>query len=282
MVVRRRALPAGWYPLSEPEVDQQFREWESRAEAPPHPCAVSIVVPHAGWHYSGNLAFAAMRSLARGAGTVVIIGGHLAESAPFLALRADEFEVPNGRIRADVELLDRIAAQIPLLSDSEPDNTVEVQLPIVRYLFPHARIVGLRAPASLRAIGLGVAIFKAAEALGRVVVVVGSTDLTHYGAQYRFSPAGSGEKARLWVQEKNDAGMIELLLDMEGESSIAYAESMRAACSIGAAVAALSFASLHGVSRGVLRGYGTSFSGHRSESFVGYAGISYSPAESSD
>jgi len=278
MILRKRSLPAGWYPLSESDVVRQIHEWESTVQTLPAHSAVSIVVPHAGWRFSGNLAFAAMSSLSRMAETVVIIGGHLPESAPCLSLRADEFEVPGGTLRADIELRDQIAGEIPLVADSEPDNTVEVQLPLVRYLFPQARIVGLRAPASLLSLDLGKAIFRAAEATGRGVVVVGSTDLTHYGVQYGFSPAGSGERARLWVREKNDAGMIDLLLRMAGESSIAYAARERAACSIGAAAAALSYASLHGISEGVLCGYGSSYSGHRSESFVGYAGISYSPA----
>ena len=76
-----------------------------------------------------------------------------------------------------------------MLEDRERDNTVEIQLPFLRYLAPKVMALGMRAPPSAQAVALGEAVARTAAALGRRVAVAGSTDLTHYGSNYGFSPA---------------------------------------------------------------------------------------------
>jgi AmmeMemoRadiSam system protein B len=146
----------------------------------------------------------------------------------------------------------------------------------VRYLFPRAKVLGMRAAPSRDADRLGRALAESARGLGRKVGVAGSTDLTHYGSSYGFSPAGSGNKALRWVREVNDHRFIESLLAMEFDSALERALRERSACSAGGALAALSFARENGVREGKLLRYSTSFDVHPAESFVGYAGILYS------
>jgi AmmeMemoRadiSam system protein B len=105
---------------------------------------------------------------------------------------------------------------------------------------------------------------------------VGSTDLTHYGRNYGFLPAGTGEKALRWVREDNDSRIIAELLSMDAESALQLALRDRSACSAGGAVAALAFAKEKGVTKGRLVRYQTSHDVQPSESFVGYVGIIYS------
>jgi hypothetical protein len=151
-----------------------------------------------------------------------------------------------------------------------------VQLPFVKYLFPRAKVLGMRASPSRDADRLGKAIAEAARGLGRKIAVAGSTDLTHYGSSYGFAPAGTGNKALRWVREVNDRRLIESLLAMEFDSALERALTERSACSVGGALAALSFARENGVRKGELVRYSTSFDVHPADSFVGYAGILYS------
>jgi len=275
MRVRRRYLPPGWYPGAEEKAREAIGAIE-RSINPEPGQGIAAIVPHAGWEFSGGLAFEVLSRISRSMDTIVIIGGHLGPADGILCAFEDSYETPLGLLPADLELLAAIRAALPVAEDRSADNTVEVQLPFVKYLFPRARVLGMRASPSLDADRLGKAIAEAARGLGRRVGVAGSTDLTHYGSNYGFAPAGAGPKALRWVREVNDHRIIESLLAMEFNSALERALTERSACSAGGALAALSFARENGIRKGELVRYSTSFDVHPAESFVGYAGILYS------
>lgn len=270
MNTRRRALPPGWYPSDERSVGELIEEWNAE---PPPLGALAAVAPHAGWAFSGRLAVKAASAL-RGAETVVVVGGHLPDGYPVLIAPEKSFETPLGALPADLELAEALSAEMGLEEDRAADNTVEVQLPIIKARFPEAKILWLRAPAGLKAIALGRALKKAADGLKRRVSCLGSTDLTHYGPDYGFSPAGRGAAAEAWVREKSDKGFIDALLAMDPEAVLARGEA-GAACSSGAAAAALAFALASGAGRASLLGYATSLETRSSESFVGYCAVAF-------
>jgi hypothetical protein len=218
-----------------------------------------------------------MSSLSRSIDTIVIIGGHLGPSDGILCSLEDSFDTPLGPMEADAKLRDALLVSFPMRGDRCADNSVEVQLPFVKYLFPDARVLGLRASPCQEAIRLGAAIASAGKATGRVVAVIGSTDLTHYGPNYGFCPVGRGEKARTWVTDVNDRRIIEAMTALDCASVLELAAGERSACSAGGALCAMSFASDMGIRQGQLLRYMTSYDVHPAESFVGYAGILYGP-----
>ncbi len=278
MTIRQRVLPPGWYPGSGEETRRTIENYIASGPAP-EPSAVAGVAPHAGWAFSGRIALRVLLGFRRSVETVVVVGGHLPPSAGVLAAPEEGYETPLGVLSADLELLEEISGFLSASpgEDRVPDNTVEVQLPFLKYLFPDARALALRAAPSEAAEELGRAVRRAADSLGRTVAVLGSTDLTHYGSNYGFSPAGRGERAVKWVKEVNDRAFIESLLEMDGPGALRHAGENQSACSAGGAAAALAFARTFGVERGELVEYSTSYDLHPDESFVGYAGVVYRP-----
>ena len=105
--------------------------------------------------------------------------------------------------------------------------------------------------------------------------IIGSTDLTHYGDNYGFTPHGIGAGAGKWVKEVNDRRRIEALVAVELEKALERAGREHSACSVGAAVAAARFAERSGAQGGELLEYRTSYDLSPSPFFVGYAGIIY-------
>ncbi|HVO37898.1 MAG TPA: AmmeMemoRadiSam system protein B [Spirochaetia bacterium] len=274
MRIRRRFLPPGWYP----DTAERTREMIGRlSRGAPAPTGQGIagVVPHAGWEFSGRLALEVFSSLSRSIDTIVIIGGHLGPADGIVSAAEEAYETPLGTVAADLELLEELRGAIVIREDRAADNTVEVQLPFVRHLFPSARVLGMRAAPSEDARKLGEAIARVEERLNRRICVVGSTDLTHYGMNYGFQPAGEGARAVAWVREQNDRRFIEALLALDFDAALQRALKERSACSAGGALAALTFASEKGVREGSLLDYSTSYDIHPAESFVGYAGILY-------
>jgi AmmeMemoRadiSam system protein B len=273
MGVRRRCLPAGWYPGTAHGVRDAVQRMLGPSRLPRD--AAAGVAPHAGWEFSGALAGTVFARLVEDLDTIVIIGGHLAPSDGILCAFDAEYETPLGNMPADLELASRLKSLLPIAEDRWADNTVEVQLPFARYFFPAARCLGMRAPPSAKAGQLGRAIAEAARAAAIRVAVVGSTDLTHYGPNYGFAPQGSGEKAVTWVTGVNDRRFLEALLEMNEADAITRATGEHSACSAGGAVAAMEFAAASGIARGELLGYRTSRDVSPAASFVGYGAVVY-------
>ncbi|MFP4310333.1 MAG: AmmeMemoRadiSam system protein B, partial [Desulfococcaceae bacterium] len=113
----------------------------------------------------------------------------------------------------------------------------------------------------------------AARTGGKSARVIGSTDLTHYGANYGFHPKGDGREALEWVREENDPRFIRALTEMDAEGAIRQGLENHNACCAGAAAAAVVAARRLGASRGRSIAYATSHDKHPAESFVGYTGV---------
>jgi AmmeMemoRadiSam system protein B len=175
--------------------------------------------------------------------TITVLGGHLPAGVRPLFYLEDAAETPFGAMEIDGELRDVLVKELGGASDRFADNTVEVLLPLIHYFFPESRLLALRVPADSSAFALGKALYAVSAHLGRSIKVLASTDLTHYGANYDFSPKGSGRAALDWVKEVNDRRFIDAVIAGDGEAALQRAEEERSACSAGAVLAAMGYAS---------------------------------------
>ncbi|HEY9054218.1 MAG TPA: AmmeMemoRadiSam system protein B [Rectinemataceae bacterium] len=275
--LRRPALRPGWYPGAAREVKELLDSWSADLRCLQAKAAVS---PHAGWHYSGRMAAKALASLGP-CDTIAIVGGHLGPSDPLLCAPETRFQTVGAVIEADTELREALFAELreqgfpPLAQDDEADNSVEVLLPLVAALHPGSKVLWLRCPPRPEAKELGAALGRASAILGIRTACVGSTDLTHYGRAYGFSPMGLGPEAETWVRKVNDKAFVDSLLAMDSEACLATSRKKACSCSAGAAAAAIGFALETGATEARLLEYGTSLDTIRAESFVGYVAIAF-------
>ncbi len=277
MNIRKRSLPNGWYPKTKIEAEENYCEWKNVYSK--RCIASACIVPHAGWYFSGKLAFNAIRMLSNVSETIVIIGGHLPIGGGILAAREQGYDTPHGIIKADTELLEHLEKEISIKPDIHQDNTVEINLPFIKYLYPKAKVLWMRAEPSREAVKLGRSLYETAKSLNRKITVIGSSDLTHYGPSYGFTPEGTGSKAHDWVKRVNDGRIVKAALDMDSDNVLKYAKENRAACSSGGIAAAIEFARKEGIAKGELLDYYTSCDIYPGDSFVGYAGIVYCEPE---
>jgi AmmeMemoRadiSam system protein B len=239
------------------------------------------VAPHAGWYYSGRFAARAVAALERDVSTVIVAGGHLPVGMPPLFALEDQAATPLGNIPIDAELRDALYEELKGREDRYQDNTVEVLLPMARYFFPEARLLWIRLPSEISSFEAGKTIARTARSLERKTVFLGSTDLTHYGPNYGFSPRGYGKKALEWVEKENDRAFINAVLAGDPEETLRRAEEDRSACSAGAVLGAMGFAFLRAGSKtpkAELLDYGTSAAMSPEEipdSFVGYGAFCF-------
>jgi AmmeMemoRadiSam system protein B len=248
------------------------------------PPAAMCIVPHAGWVFSGRLAAKTLKEAGAALGpdgpeAVAVLGGHLGPGSAGAWYPEDAWETPHG----DLPLLTDLArglsggggpggVRLRRWDGPTQDNTVEVELPLVKALFPEAEALALRLPADPGSAETGLAILKLLE--GRRALIVASTDLTHYGAAYGFAPAGPGPAGERF-RDENDRLFIEAALAMDPDAVINAGEGRRAACSAGAAAAVAAAASALGLRSRLVDHYASTdvMPGDQS---VGYAGIVYS------
>jgi AmmeMemoRadiSam system protein B len=272
MNFRESCLPPGWYPRNPDEIS---RFLSSFAEVSGSVSARAAIAPHAGWFYSGKTAARAVAALDRKADTVVVLGGHLPEGYPPLFAMEDAVNTPLGTMTIDAKLREIMYQKIKGRSDQYPDNTVEVLLPMIHFFMPNAQLLWLRLPADMTSFDSGKALAEAAKELGRKIVVLGSTDLTHYGPNYGYAPKGCGPQALKWVKEVNDRKFIEAVESGEPQAVLERAESDFSSCSAGAVLGALGYASAINIGPARLLEYSTSADAVAEipDSFVGYAAI---------
>ena len=283
MGTRGADFAGAWYPDQAEACLAEFQAFE--AAAAPYEGETPLVgglVPHAGWTFSGRLAYNTIREVARfrdsgGDLTVALLGGHLGPRSPAGVLDSGEVWTPLGPIQVDGELAAALARRVTLTphgpADHPQDNTVELQFPIIRKLMPDARLLVISVPANLGAFELAAALVEEAATLGRELAIFGSTDLTHYGPNYGWAPHGLGDEAEQWVRQENDARLLEIATRMDHEALLEEAMVSQNACCPGAAAAAICAAKELGATRGHLLSYATSSDIHPSASFVGYASL---------
>jgi len=271
--VRKSYFSGSWYPGTAKDIHRQLNKWDEEL-GDFKKNIVSGVVPHAGWFFSGMLAYDVIRRIEQDTELVIVLGGHLPESSPILYCNEKSFQTPCGNLVIDGELVNLIESALPSEYDSRTDNTVEVQLPIIKSLLDEVRIVPLRVPAGESALNLIDVIRNYSDKKNLKIRVIGSTDLTHYGSNYDFEPTESLADPIKWV-EIQDRKIIESMIEMKPEDILKEARSKQSACSAGAAACAASYASKSGIKKGKLLSYDTSYSKHQSDSFVGYGAVVY-------
>jgi len=183
--IRSPAVAGQFYPADPATLTQQAAALLAAA-APAHPpVPKAIIVPHAGWVYSGPIAATAYAQLAPARATlrrVVLLGPSHRVALRGLALSgADQWATPLGPIALDRDGARALAA-LPGLGESDiahaQEHALEVQLPFLQTVlgadFRLLPLVVGDAPAD-----------NVAAALDRVwggaeTVIVISTDLSHY------------------------------------------------------------------------------------------------------
>jgi AmmeMemoRadiSam system protein B len=282
MRIRKSVFSGSWYPSKVSECEDMIQKFiAAAADDRKHPESEfhGGIVPHAGWYFSGKIACSVFHCLQGRQETDVIIvfGMHLHRGDTGYIMPEGAWETPLGNILVDEplaqELVNNFAFKIETPDNYIQDNTIELQLPFVKYFFPNAKIVAMGIPPTQMAIDVGDFIAEASKRLGVSIKVVGSTDLTHYGPNYGFSPKGTGAKALEWVKNENDRGVVDQMLAMNPSAVIKEARASGNACCAGAAAAAIATGKKMGANNALEIEYATSYEKSPGDSFVGYTGI---------
>jgi AmmeMemoRadiSam system protein B len=281
MSTRRADFSGSWYPADPSDCEREIKRFLEEGNG-----AVSQVgnfrggiVPHAGWFYSGSIACNVIHALSKGTApdVMAVFGMHLNENSAAYIMAGGAWETPFGEVQIHEtlaeKLLQRFDFQVETPRSYTPDNTIELQLPFVKYFFPQTKLLPIGVPPIKRSLEIGRAVVEIAADLDLTLQVIGSTDLTHYGRNYGFTSRGSGKEAVEWVKETNDSQIIAAMLAMDSEKVLREALANQNACCAGAAATTIAAVKNLGATRALNTTYATSYDKSPGDSFVGYVGM---------
>jgi AmmeMemoRadiSam system protein B len=214
---------------------------------------VGLVCPHAGYMYSGPVAAHSYYNLAIDGkpDTVIIFGpNHTGEGSGLAIVKEGIWRTPLGDAQIDEAVAQEILrkSEIVDVDDSAHahEHSIEVQLPFLQYLYGSAfKFVPIgflmQDLESSREVGQAVA--KATA--GKNVVIIASTDMTHYEPHE--------------VAEKKDRMALSALEKLDEKTFYSTVESHRiTACGYGPVVALITAAKILGAKKGRVLCYKTS------------------------
>jgi AmmeMemoRadiSam system protein B len=283
MGVRNPDFAGSWYPGSEDECREAIEDFSNACVKCPtgEKGVLGGIVPHAGWYYSGRIAFNVIKCIKEGSSPdiFVIFGRHLYPGSGNFIMREGTWRTPLGDLEIAGDLAAKLTSEFKFTLETssrhEQDNTIELQLPFIKYLFPDVKILPIGVPPVVNSIRIGRRVAELGEDMGQKIAILGSTDLTHYGYNYGYTPKGTGQSAIDWVKNENDKTMIDLMLAMDPERIITESLLNSNACCSGAVAAAVAAMKTMGAAKGEKLIYTTSYDIRPDSSFVGYAGIIY-------
>jgi AmmeMemoRadiSam system protein B len=182
---RRPAVSGLFYPADGPELRSLVHRYIDPVSIAGHSGPPkAIIVPHAGYTYSGPVAasaYARLKACAGAISTVILLGPAHRVALRGLALSASEvFETPLGRVEINAEL-SRGLMVLPQVSVNDAahaeEHSIEVHLPFLQEVLGQFKLVPL-------VVGDATAL-EVAEALelvwgGDETLIVISSDLSHY------------------------------------------------------------------------------------------------------
>jgi MEMO1 family protein len=232
---------------------------------------VAIVVPHAGYDYSGPVAANSYYQLASSGlrESVIILGpNHTGYGSGVSTMTEGQWATPLGEVPVDKSLASSITRSSGLIDVEEEahrrEHSIEVQLPFLQFIYPR-RFQFVPICMMLQdletSVEIGDAIAKASAGTGAMLVA--SSDWTHYEPHE--------------LAKKKDMEAIRSVLEMdEKKFQDTIEENHVSACGYGPVTAIIHASKILGAKQANLLSYQTSgdTSGDK-RSVVGYAAIAF-------
>lgn len=190
--VLHSALAGSWYPNDAEALSKQFKELFEKTQASPEDDLIALILPHAGYSYSGKTACAGLRTIAKRYERIIIMGpSHSVPMEEILSIPlVTHYKTPLGQIPLDVEFIEKLL-QHPAFQNvpraHEREHSVQIEVPLLQFRDSSFKLVPIVAGScSEETIKRAALILK--SMVDEKTLVVASSDFVHYGASYGYVP----------------------------------------------------------------------------------------------
>jgi AmmeMemoRadiSam system protein B/AmmeMemoRadiSam system protein A len=222
-VVLTSLLAGRWYSADAEALRGQIGGFFQRANVRAKDNVIGLILPHAGYQYSGQTAAYGLKRTGKKYRRVVVIGpSHRVNMPGVLSVpAATHYKTPLGQVPLDREFIaklkeNRIFQTVPQAHEYE--HSVQIELPLLQYTQPDFKLVPIVAGyCSLEQIN------SAADTLNSVVdddtLVVASSDFVHYGSDYGYVPFRENIPDQI---KKLDMGSYEYIANLDPKGFVEY------------------------------------------------------------
>lgn len=233
--------------------------------------ALGIIVPHAGYDYSGPVAAAVYNRVVLPDSFIIIGPNHTGFGEPFSVMSDGLWQTPFWDVEVDASLAEKILSATSFLKKDYQahmsEHAIEVQLPFIQH-FKASKFkivpIGLYENSLEQCKKDGEAMAEVLKKNNQKTLIVATSDLTHYEPQE--------------VAEKKDKIAIDAILEMDPEKLFDVCEKNDISmCGPGAVAMMLYAVKAMGATKAQLVKYMTSAERSKDTSaVVGYVGITVS------
>jgi len=222
-VVLKSSLAGRWYPDDTQALNEQITGFFEKAQVKATDDIIALILPHAGYAYSGQIAALGLKTLGKQYERVVIIGpSHGVHMEEMLSIpRVTHYETPLGQIPLDTEFIDKLLTHSVFQNvphAHEYEHSVQIELPLLQYCQKDFKLVpivaGTCSQETIDEIGV---ILKGL--IDNKTLVVASSDFVHYGQNYNYVPFKEDIPEKI---KELDMGAYEYIENLDSNGFLEY------------------------------------------------------------
>ena len=222
-VVLRSTLAGRWYPADANALIKEIEGYFQKADVKPKSDVIALILPHAGYAYSGQTAAYGLKTAGKEYKRIIVIGpSHYFPMEEKLSVpRETHYETPLGQVPLDVEFINHLC-QYPLFQSipqvNQQEHSVQIELPLLQYCQKDFKFVPIVAgDCSLETIRKAGEILKGL--LDENTLVIASSDFVHYGPNYGFTPFTEDIPEKI---KGLDMGAYEHIVNLDSDGFLKY------------------------------------------------------------
>jgi hypothetical protein len=222
-VVLSSTLAGSWYPADASALREQISGFFQIAEVKPNDKTIALILPHAGYQFSGPTAACGVKAAGGKYKRIVIIGpSHLFYMEEMMAVpRATHYTTPLGEVPLDVEFIEKLLAYPEFVEAThahEKEHSVQIEVPLLQYARSDFKLVPIIAsPCSPEKVEKVASILRGL--IDNETLVIASSDFVHYGPRYEYVPFTENVPEGI---KKLDMGAYEFIKALDGKGFLEY------------------------------------------------------------
>lgn len=209
-MTREPIVSGQFYPQQKEELKKIIESFKS--DEPSRISAKGIILPHAGYTYSGRVAVTTAGKVLPKKRIIILGPNHTGIGADFALWAKGSWKIPFGQISIDEDLAETILNKGGYIEEDytahRNEHSIEVELPIINYFFGEFKFVPIACKtANLETYGkVSSQILEAVKKIKNDILFVASTDLTHYEPEA--------------AARRKDRAVIEAIVNLDEEDLI--------------------------------------------------------------
>ncbi|MDP7180638.1 MAG: AmmeMemoRadiSam system protein B [Candidatus Woesearchaeota archaeon] len=222
MPIRKPIVAGQFYESSPTELDKQLNNCFTSKFGPGDlPLkkrtkeTIGVIAPHAGYEFSGPCAAWAYKEIAESKfpDTFILLG--LSHSGYPSCVSLNDWETPFGIVENDKEFGNALinSSNIPQNEEAhKSEHSIEVQLPFLQFISKDnpnkLKISPIIVSPDINPGDIAKSIHNTIKTLNKQVIVIASSDFTHFGEHYNYNPFKENIKENLYKLDKTAIDQI--------------------------------------------------------------------------